>query len=399
MPLLSLLGLTAVLFARRPGMFLHPQFWAEDGSIFFVQADVDGMRALFLPNSGYHHLLLRLIAAAVAPCDAAVVPAAYFWVSVGVILLLAAAIFSPRINLSCRPACVLAIGLLPHSGEVLVNLTNLQWLAALGLVWLLLARDATSPRQLVCDPLFAGVLGLTGVFSVLLAPLFLLRSVRRHTGASWTLTGVITAAAAIQVCTVARSGTGAVQTGAWSVGHVLQTVGLRVGDGLLLPADFADHLPAGVHVVAGACCLTALVLAAFWPGTCRPERQYLAASAAFIVGGTLFRMRADLGQLDGIAMGDRYFFLPKLLILWILIQGCSTSGWHRWICCTACAAALGASVAHWRFEELPRLDWNDYARRIQAGEDVPKIPINPGGTFHHPGRHKAFGLFPSLSGH
>ena len=48
-----------VLFARRPETFLNPQLWAEDGFIFFVQADEFGARALTFSWAGYHHFLLR----------------------------------------------------------------------------------------------------------------------------------------------------------------------------------------------------------------------------------------------------------------------------------------------------------------------------------------------------
>jgi hypothetical protein len=66
-----------VLFARRPETFLNPQLWAEDGPIFFVQADEFGARALTFSWAGYHHFLLRLIAAVSSPLNAQLVPAAY----------------------------------------------------------------------------------------------------------------------------------------------------------------------------------------------------------------------------------------------------------------------------------------------------------------------------------
>jgi hypothetical protein len=68
-----------VLFARRPETFLNPQLWAEDGFIFFVQADEFGARALTFSWAGYHHFLLRLIAAVSSPLNAQLVPAAYVW--------------------------------------------------------------------------------------------------------------------------------------------------------------------------------------------------------------------------------------------------------------------------------------------------------------------------------
>jgi hypothetical protein len=58
--------LVLILLLRRPEMVTHPEFWGEDGRIFFVQADTEGARALVTPYRGYHHFLLRVVAAAAA---------------------------------------------------------------------------------------------------------------------------------------------------------------------------------------------------------------------------------------------------------------------------------------------------------------------------------------------
>ena len=51
-----------VLYARMPDAFSHPQFWAEDGTIFFLDAHSGGWRALLDPYSGYLHLIPRAVA-------------------------------------------------------------------------------------------------------------------------------------------------------------------------------------------------------------------------------------------------------------------------------------------------------------------------------------------------
>jgi hypothetical protein len=82
-----------ILFSRRPEMFLHPEFWAEDGWIFFVQGDTLGPGALVTPNSGDHHYLLRLIALAAAGLDARWIPEAYISANRLIVLLIAIALF------------------------------------------------------------------------------------------------------------------------------------------------------------------------------------------------------------------------------------------------------------------------------------------------------------------
>jgi len=390
LPVLPCLALLLIFFLRRPEMFLTPQFWAEDGPVIFVQADVTGARALLLPYGGYHHLLLRMIAALAAPLDAVVLPAGYFFASMAVTIALAAAVFSPRLDLSYRPACALTLGLVPHTGEVFGNLTNLQWPAALGLVWLLLARDATRPGQQIRDSLLAVVLGLTGVFSVLFAPLFLYRAWQRRSSAAWLIAGLILCTALVQVTTICRTGGSVSPAGAsWSLPLILNTIGLRLGGALCLPMNQAMHLPPAVAVSLGLVCLVLLLAAAGWPGPQRETRRLLAACLGLILAGTLFRLRQDLGDLHVITNGDRYFFLPKLLAAWLIIQGLANPGWRRWACAGVCTALLLTSLVDWRYERLHDFNWAVYARRIEAGESVPAIPLNPDGwTFSHPGRHR-----------
>lgn len=387
-PALTCLALLLILFSRRPEMFLNPQLWAEDGLIFFLQADADGAQALLTPFSGYHHLLLRIIAAVAAPLNAVVLPAGYFYASMAVTIMLAAALFSPRIQLSFRPACALALGLLPHTGEVFGNLTNLQWLAALGLVWLLLASDATRPWQHIGDMLTVTVLGLTGVFSVLFTPLFLYRAGQRRSLASAIIAGLLACAALVQAVTIYRTGSDTLSSEtAWSFLHTIEVIGLRLIGSLCIPLDQAMRLPLFFTIGLGAVTGVGLICAACWPGQQRDTRLLLVACIGLIIAGTLFRFSHEPTALDVITDGDRYFFLPKLLIAWLLIQGLADTGWRRWACAGMCLAALTTSLSNWRYARFPDRDWPSYARRIEAGENVTAIPLNPDWTFSHPGRH------------
>ena len=49
------------LYLRLPSDFTKPQFWGEDGPIFYQQAAELGWRSLFLVYSGYFTVLQRLI--------------------------------------------------------------------------------------------------------------------------------------------------------------------------------------------------------------------------------------------------------------------------------------------------------------------------------------------------
>jgi hypothetical protein len=377
-----------LLFARRPETFLNPQFWAEDGPVFFVQADGLGARALTSPSAGYHHLLLRLIAALSSPLSAQLVPAAYVGLSLAVLLGLVLALFSPRINLPARPACALAIVLIPHSGEAIGNLTNLQWVCGLGLVWLLIARDGSTMREHVTDGMGALVLGLTGAFSTLFAPLFAWRAWRRRTPTSIVLATLVAVGAGVQLWTIAHSPPPPTGRENFTAEMVALWLGFRLPAAMFLPANWAIRTPRGMLEVMGVLTVATLLVTAFLPGRHRERRLLLVAALVAVIAATIFRARHELTAFAGLNNGDRYLFIPKVLVAWLLISGWSQPSWIRWTTLTASGLILLTTTTHWRYERLPDRHWPDYARRIEAGEPVQGITVNPGLTFTHPGRHR-----------
>ena len=51
-----LIGVAAALFFRRPDAFLNPQFWAEDGTVFF-KSNFYNAPSFFTPSAGYLHFI------------------------------------------------------------------------------------------------------------------------------------------------------------------------------------------------------------------------------------------------------------------------------------------------------------------------------------------------------
>src|SRR5438874_1588055 len=63
----------AVTLSRRPDALFKPQFFAEDGAVWFTDAYNLGVRSLAIPQASYLHTLTRLIAlsATLVPFSAA----------------------------------------------------------------------------------------------------------------------------------------------------------------------------------------------------------------------------------------------------------------------------------------------------------------------------------------
>jgi hypothetical protein len=114
----------------------------------------------------------------------------------------------------------------------------------------------------------------------------------------------------------------------------------------------------------------------------------LVAALAAVIAATIFRMRHELTAFTRLNDGDRYLFIPKVLVAWLLISAGRRRAGFDGARSRTCGLLLLTTATHWRYERLPDRHWPDYARRIEAGERVEGIRVNPGMTFSHPGRHR-----------
>ena len=340
----------AVLFLRRAEAFSNAQFWAEDGH-FFERAYVLGARSLAVPYAGYLHTVPRLVAGAASLLSPTVAPLAYVAAAALLTLYVASRTLSPRCPLP-RAAGFLALGvvLVPDTYEVLLNIVNLQWVLAGGLVLLLLSRDPERPREWAHDLLAALLLGLTGPFSLILLPLFLWRAAARRTRESAVLSAVIVATALLQACVLRSSPPSDPGTpgnlGA-TLAQLLPAIGRRVGGSLLLGSLLPGDLGAAAGTLFGLGTLAALTHLAVRPGPVRRERGMIAAALLLILAASLFRTRWTLHEYFTPHSNSRYVFVPQLLTIWLLVTLAAERGR---------AGRIALAIALWCLAvNLPRL--------------------------------------------
>lgn len=401
-PLASLAGATVVrrrlaalavvavagllLFLRRPDALLRPQFLAEDG-MFFVDAYEMGPAALATPYNGYFHLVPRLTARLALALDPRWAPAVYQAVAFGVWLAVLLALFSPRIRLPAKPALALALVLVPHSGEVFLSLTNVQWPLAVGLLLLALADDPAGPRQGAADLAALILCGLTGPFAIFLWPLFLARALARRSRASLLLVVGVSAAAALQAVTLYRYRFLFVVKAPPDPAGVLSALGGRLYGTFFAGYGLADFRPGAGWMILGAG-LTALgAWAIFSARTWSRNEKMLAGAWLCVVAPVALRFLRRAAEISGPRNGDRYFFLPHVLLAWILVVAAvRTAGWRRGMLVAALAVALAATLPHWRVPPLHDYGWAGRVQPIRDGKGF-LIPINPEGwTIRSAGR-------------
>ena len=389
-PVLAVLGACAAILAcRRAGAVTHPQFWAED-AYFFAQAYTIGWSALLVPFAGYLHTVLRLIGELAVLTSPAHAPAVFVACSAAVTLYVASRTLSPRCPLPrLGGACALAVVLVPDTYEVLLTVVNLQWVVGAGLILLLVSADPRTPGQWVHD-VGAGILaGLTGPFSILLAPLFLWRAWSRRTRGSAGLAALVLACALAQGYLVHREpGIGGPAPGARVAAALfLPAIGRRVGGSLLLGA----LLPAATRLLPtalmGAATIAGAGFLAFRRGPLRPERLLLGAAFFALLGASLYRTRYTLDEFFLPLAHARYVYLPQLILLWLLLGGWTAGGTTGRLAPLLFAWAVLVNLPRYREPAYLDMHWTRYEGQIRAGQPV-VVPINPPGwVMPLPARH------------
>lgn len=374
----TLLICAVALVARRPELFLHPQFWAEDGALFYLQGWDYGARMIFEPYAGYLHLTQRLVTVAALQFDPRWAPALFVGASLALTLYVAARTQSSRLPFRPHLAFALAVVLVPDAFEVLLFLVNIQWILAGGLLLLLISADARRWPQHAHDVIAAVVLGFTGPFSVLFAPLFLWRALQRRTRASTLIAVLIIVCASVQAWYIGRSPQPPPETRV-ALENSLAVPGMRIGASLFAGKFAATDYSFLVETALGILTLAAVAALACRRGPARVERIWLGSAFIVLLAASLFRCRAYLPALTHADFCPRYFFAPQMVFIWLVA---ALTGDHcRWLARTATVVLLWMLAVNLpRLHEKPLEDhqWPEHAARLQRGEDA-TIPINPSG--------------------
>lgn len=376
--LACLLACAAIVVGRKLEEVSTPQFWAEDGAVFFRDAHVLGWHAFTTTYAGYFHLLPRLIAAAAASLDPLWTPALFACGAFAVTLYTVALTQSSRCPLPATPLLAFAVVLVPDAREVLLCLANIQWVTTGALLLVLISADPRTPGQTVHDFVAIVLLGMTGPAIVLLAPLFLWRACRRRTAASVWICVAAVAIASIQGFSVAHDPQLLqVTPGRVSVPDLPAVPGIRIGASLFAGTFISENYAWWPAVLMTIASLVGVAVLALRRGSDREERIMLAIAAAGLLLATIARCKHDWNTLRIPGFGARYFFPIQLIVLWLVLSSMHDS--RRWVARLSSAAFVWIVVINVpRLHERPLTDlkWPTYAEKIRAGGEV-VVPINP----------------------
>ena len=384
----------AVLLALRKPWALHtPQLWAEDGSIFLTQDEQMGIRAWWEPYNGYLHLLPRLIAwVASHTADPVWWPAIYNGLAYLITVALFARMASRRVELPAKPWLMLAFVLVVGTGEVLINVTNLQWVTVFFLVLQLFTAAATTPAQRIGDLLILVLISLNGPFGIVLLPLFAWRAWReRHPDTCWALAAVAVCAV-VQTWLVLRTGPGMNLHGGnqpWAPFKFLSILGSRLITWPLFGPAAVRAWPEWIHATFTVVGIAPLLAWALRRDSRRRWRLPIVAAFCLITIASMYRARVDTWTHDNLVNGDRYFYIPRVLLAWLLVWEFDAHPRAiAWLARGVCGLAVLMHAPRFMLPAPPDYRWAEHCDPIRRGTPANIYTLPEGWWIEYPGRSK-----------
>jgi hypothetical protein len=384
------LAALAAVFSRLPGAFLHPQFFAEDGWVWYQQAyNLHWLRSLGLAQAGYLQTFPRLVAGVALLLPMQWAPLIMTLAGAVIQVLPVTALLSRR----CTPWGPLPLRVLmaalylaiPDAPEIHIVLTNAMWHLAVLEALLAFSVPPLSWRGRVSDSLLFAIGAISGPFCLLLLPCIAAWWwIRRQ---RWTLAvmGITFLGAAIQVLTILHSA----RARQAPLGVTpLRLLRIMAGSIFIdsMTGTGGPYLRVSLLIVAAIGGLTMMV----WGWRSAPLAGRLYISFALLV---LIACLRDPLLLPGTtprwevlanATGIRYWFLPSLMFLWSAAW-CASGGENRLVRLAGMAVLLLTLVGvyrEWIYPSWPANHWSaDVARfrSLKPGEHMIFQVYDPGG--------------------
>lgn len=382
--------LTIVAAVRAPHVLLNGRFWAEEGTIHFAHAFIEGgidgltfidQRAGYLnivPNVGTW--LASLVPLSVAPL---VTTWMAFLIIVGLLWVTLAwqSELLPTPTARVVAAALLLVGPAAHP-EVWSNTINSQtYLGILGLVLVFARLDRLSHRQFAVSVAALSCAALAGLYTAVLTPLFWWQAYRDRTRRRLVHAAVISSATAFQAFIVLLSRTsGSLEETKLTLpgpAELFATVGtLHVTPivlGRSVSADLADKILVGRGI---AWVLAVGVIGVIVAGAIAVAVRSGSRHVLFVLG-TAFALTEVLVQLGAWGIADsRYAVLPLAITSLLLAHGLATaeSPMSRTVVVALITIALVVGAAEFWTEKRLALDCvgcPDWQAEIEAWEADP----------------------------
>ena len=373
-----------ILIVRKSDSLINPQFWAEDGTIFFAQQYEYGAASIFTPYAGYLHIVPRLIAVfADLFFSYANIPAVYNYTCLLITIIVIAHCFSPRLPLPFKPLLALSIVIVPQVlNEVFLNVTNLQWILCLLLV-LTLLKDAPNKKygnytlQVISDFIIIIFAGLTGPFLIIIFPFLVWKLL--HTKKIYGYTLLVTAFCMllIQLSFIVPS-TEILQEGnMFNLDVYISIFGRRMFSGLFFGRSMMKSNALIISV--GALAFYSILLYLSYLKSSKDKRilkivfMFLTVSVIVLIA---LIARYNFSPFVTTISG-RYYYLPHVMVAWSLILCLNQQGiWKNIFIISLLLLIPCSSISIGIRTKMIDYNWK-YNSSLIGTKDSVSIPINP----------------------
>jgi hypothetical protein len=389
----------SIIVLRRPDAILNPQFWAEDGALWYANAYNDGIRSVLIPQNGYLQTISRIVAAIAQFLPFEWAPLIFNGVAIfiqilPVIFLLSSrfsALIPNRYNRIFLSILYLA---LPNSWEIHANLTNAQWHLALLAFMVIVAKPDTRPVWRCFDTGVVLLSGLSGPFSILLVPIAAIRIWLDRERWLIVLFLLVSASALVQTLCLLLAWQTRSQMFLGATPELLVRIlsgqvflGALIGQGgysWVVSSSEWRFIPALFIALIG---LTVMIYALLKGPV---ELRFFIIFALLTFSTALISPQASATNpqwqvltLPGV--GGRYWFIPMLafisVLIWMLRK--SSSPKLRLLAMMALAVMLIGIIMDWQQPPYVDLNFKEHAHRFEGspiGTEI-VIPINPPGWY------------------
>lgn len=375
-------GFALMLLARNPAALLHPEFWAEDGWVWYPDAYLYGLQSFAVPLAGYLQTLPRLVGWLAQPFPLLWAPALFALASLLVQALPPLFLVSSRMADAwpdTRGRCLFALLwlALPNTREVHVNLTNAQWHLSTLAFLVLLSRPPRSWPGRALDGAVLALSGLSGPFCIVLAPVAAWMAHVRRDRASLLRAAAVLAAAAVQgalvAATIGERAPANLGAGPRLLARIVSeqvVLGAILGEGSMSALTALEAWETNVLPLLAAAAAAALAVAALVRGSQALRLAVLSATLLFAAALSHPQINFDGPQWPSMQIpgaGQRYYYVPMLAWLAVLFSLAGSGIWWRRTVGTVLLGYAAIGVwSDWRIVPHPPSGFAALARTFDA---------------------------------
>jgi hypothetical protein len=228
------------------------------------------------------------------------------------------------------------------------------------------------------------------VFSIVLLPLFALRAWQRKTCYSTLILALVAATAITQVCIVIRAPQLTAEHASANIEYpyILSIVGHHLFSRLFGGGWLSDLLQPALRVLGAIVGIYWIILFLVRGNNMieRLRQNFLLMALFVLLAASIFRFKNVLAAVVAPAEIARYFFLPQVIFVWLLVEETCMSLVRRTLALALLLAFIVNTLTCFRAKPLVDFNWAESVDKIRHGDNV-MVPVNPPGWFfQYPGK-------------